>query len=178
MRWNESTPWDSTLSNEATLLSRSSAALAVFSWLCAWVIFNQYSLRWGVLFVIAVVINLVSQNMLASLVAFLSGAVIFATVYAKPRWGWVVLIVALVVVNLGLAAVVSGVFQADREAAAPFQIISWKERLSILEFVYQRVAERPGVGWGFDGSGAIGEDTATGFGSNMAIDLPPHQRWA
>jgi len=179
MLWNEIMPWESALPDEPVLLSRSSAAFAVFSWLCAWVIFNQYSMRWSVLFVLAVVINLLTQNMLASLVAFLSAAVIFAIVYAKPGWGCVVLFVALVVVNLGLAAVVSGVFQADREAAAPFQTMSsWRERLSILEFVYQRVAERPVFGWGFDASRAIGQDTPSGFGSNMAIPLHPHNLWA
>ena len=179
MLWNDLTPWDSALPNGAAILSRSSAALAVFFWLCAWVIFNQYSMRWGILFVITVVINLLTQNMLASFVAFLSAAVIFAIVYAKPGWGCVVLFVALVVVNLGLAAVVSGVFQADRESAAPFQTMSsWRERLSILEFVYQRVAERPVFGWGFDASRAIGQDTPSGFGSNMAIPLHPHNLWA
>ena len=53
-----------------------------------------------------------------------------------------------------------------------------KERLHIIDYVYERIIEHPFIGWGFDASRAIGQDTLGGFGVNKSIPLHPHNLWA
>ena len=184
--WKDFTPWESDMPRMSILLNRASVALAIISWLCALAIFRRYSVRWAGLFMVIVLINLFAQNVLASPVALLCGAAIFAIVYGNSRWGVTALLVALFVVNLGLFVTVSEVAQMDREEAVPLDINnSWMQRIYILDFVYDRVAERPLFGWGFDASREIGRDVVSGprlrpgvFSTVSAIPLHPHNQWA
>lgn len=98
---------------------------------------------------------------------------------ADNRWGVAALLVALLVVNLGLVAAAFELVQLDREGALSLDINnSWKERLYILDFVHHKIAERPLLGWGYDASRTIGQDTLSGFGNDRVIPFHPHNLWA
>ncbi len=100
--WNLLTPWDTDPPRVSLLLLEASAGLAVFAWPCMLAIRARTSMAIAVLFAIAVAAMLLSQNMQASLVAFVSGVVAYAAVYIFRRWGAVAVLVGLALVNLSL----------------------------------------------------------------------------
>ena len=55
---------------------------------------------------------------------------------------------------------------------------STRERLYIIDFVYDKIIQHPLIGWGFDASRAIGQDTQGLSSSNPSIPLHPHNLWA
>ena len=177
--WNLLTPWDTVPPSAPLLLLQSSAALAVFAWPCMLAIRRRHSTRIAVLFGTAVGALLLIQNMQASLVAFAGGMVVYAMVYKFRRRGIAAFLVGLAVVNLALALIAFEFVSVDQgEGVSIVMSRSTKERLYILDYAYERIAQNPLTGWGFDGSRAIGQDTRGPFYSNPSIPLHPHNLWA
>ena len=82
-------------------------------------------------------------------------------------------------VNLALVLAAFEFVSADQgEGVAIVMSGSTKERLYIIDYVYERIAQNPLVGWGFDGSRAIGQATRSLFSANPSIPLHPHNLWA
>lgn len=177
--WNLLTPWDTDPSRPSMLLLEASAGLAVFAWPCMLAIRARNSTAIAVLFAIAVAAMLLVQNMQASLVAFASGVVAYAAVYIFRRWGAVVFLVGLALVNLALVLIAFETASMDqREGINAALSGGARERLHIIDFVYGKIFQHPVTGWGFDASRAIGQDTLGGFGDNKSIPLHPHNLWA
>ena len=177
--WNLLTPWDSEPPRPYLLLLQSSAALAVFAWPCMLAIARRTSTRAAMLFALAVAALLLAQNMEASLVAFATGIVVFGGVYKARRWGIAAFLAGLLLVNLALAQYAfEFVALEQRDGITLILSESTKERLYIIDFVYERINQYPVSGWGFDGSRAIGQDTLSGFGADKSIPLHPHNLWA
>ena len=177
--WNDLTPWESMPPKASILLTRSSAALAVFAWPCALAIRRWRSARWTVAFVIAVAACVLAQNMLASVVALMFAAAIFALAFPAPRIAVLAVVAFLAAVNAAAFATAPAVVDLLRQDATALDIpAGWKERLSILDFVSGKVAESPLIGWGFDASRAIGQDILGPLVKNAVIPLHPHNLWA
>ena len=177
--WNLLTPWDSGPTRVSQLLLQSSAALAVFAWPCMLAIRRRNSTRTAVLFGIAVGGLLLIQNMQASLVAFAGGMAVYAVVYKFRRRGIAAFLVGLAVVNLALVLIAFEFVSVDQGEGVSIVVTgSTKERLYILDYVYEKIAQYPLSGWGFDGSRAIGQDTRGPFSNNRSIPLHPHNLWA
>ena len=177
--WNDFTPWQSNPPKESILLLRASAALAAIVWPCAVAIHRRCSVWWAVAFVAVVAVNLLVQNMLASLVAFIGAIAVFVLAYATPRIAAVAVVAALALLNVLAFATAPAIVDMLREDATAFDIPgSWKERLSILDFVAGKAVDNPLFGWGFDASRAIGNQTPGVFPMHMAIPLHPHNLWA
>ena len=121
---------------------------------------------------------LLKQNMEASLVAFASALVIYLAVFKFPRWGSVAFLAGLALVNLALVlAAIEIVSMEQRDDIILNMSGGTKERLYILDYVYERIIQHPLIGWGFDSSRAIGQETISGVG-NESIPLHPHNLWA
>lgn len=177
--WNLLTPWDTVPPTPALLLLQSSAGLAVFAWPCMLAIRQRGSTTIAVLFASAVGALLLTQNMEASLVAFSCGIAVYAMVYMNRSWGIAGFVAGLLLVNLALVFFAfEFVLLEQPEGISAFISESSKERLYIIDYVYEKINQNLFFGWGFDGSRAIGQDTLGGFGVNKSIPLHPHNLWA
>lgn len=177
--WNQLTPWGSEPREPYLLLLQSSAALTVFVWPCMLAISRRHSMRTAVLFAIAVAALLLAQNMEASLVAYTTGIAVFWVVCKSRRWGVAGFLAGLFLVNLAVTQYAfEFVSSEQRDGVTLFLSDSTKERLHVIDFVYEQIAEHPIIGWGLDASRAIGQDTLSGFGEDKMIPLHPHNLWA
>lgn len=177
--WNLLTPWNTGPPRPSLLLLQASAALAVFAWPCMLAIRRRNSTTGAALFGIAVGALLLIQNMEASLVAFACGIAVHAAVYKYRRWGIAAFLAGLALVNLALVQAAFETVSLEQRDGVPLVLSGGvRERLYIIDFVYEKISQHPLVGWGFDGSRAIGQDTLGGFGTNKSIPLHPHNLWA
>lgn len=176
--WNLLTPWDTGPPTPSLLLLQGSAALAIFAWPCMLAIRRRSTAAVASLFALAVTALLVNQNMEASLVAFAGALVVFLAVYRFPRWGSAAFLAGLALVNLALALAAFEIVSAEQQDGINLIMSGGtKERLYILDYVYEKINQHPLMGWGFDGSRAIGQETLSNFG-NASIPLHPHNLWA
>ena len=177
--WNLLTPWDSEPPEPSLLLLQASAALAVFAWPCLLAIRRRGSTTGAVLFGISVGALLLVQNLEASLVAFACAVVAHGAVYKYRGWGIAVFLALLALVNIVLVFAAFETVAGDRDSGLLSALSGGaKERLHIIDYVYGKIIEHPFIGWGFDASRAIGQDTLGGFGVNKSIPLHPHNLWA
>ena len=177
--WNLLTPWDTGPPRASLLLLQASAALAVFAWPCMLAIRRRNSTTVAALFGLAVGAVLLTQNMQASVIAFACGIAVYAVVYKYRRWGIAAFLAGLAVVNLGLVLAAFEFVAAEQRDGVSITLSgSTRERLYIIDFVYDKIIQHPLIGWGFDASRAIGQDTQGLSSSNPSIPLHPHNLWA
>ena len=176
--WNRATPWHSPIPTASNLLGPSSAALAILAWPAALAL-HRRSARIGAAFVAALAAILLAQTMLASFVAFAAGLAAGAVVWAWGRRGAALVVAGIALVNLALfVAAPMIVARIDAGALAPDVSTSWIQRLYILAFALDRIAEHPILGWGFDAARAIGRGVAGPYPGTAALPLHPHNLWA
>ena len=176
--WNRATPWYSPMPTAADLLGPASAALAILAWPAGLAI-RRRSAWIGAVFVAALAVILLAQTMLASFVAFAAGIVAGAVVWAWGRRGAALVIAGIALVNLVLfIAAPMIVARIDAGAITPDVSTSWIQRLYILSFTLDRIAEHPILGWGFDAARSVGKAVAGPYPGTPAIPLHPHNLWA
>ena len=150
---------------------RPSAVLAIFAWPSALVLWRRYGPGVALTFlaIAAGLAWLIGMN--AALLAILAGAVAFAIILRFPRAG----AAALAIVSAGavlLAPLLVAVIADPGLAGLPS---SWVHRLVIWNFVAERIAENPWIGWGFDASkhlpGAAAPIVINGI---ETVTLPSH----
>jgi len=176
--WNRATPWHSPMPTPANLLGPASAALAILAWPAALALYRRSP--WiGAAFVAAMTVVLLAQTMFASFVAFAAGIVVGALVWAWGRRGAMLAIAGIALVNLALfVAAPVIVARIDAGALALDVSTSWIQRLYILAFALERIAEHPILGWGLDAARAIGRGVAGPYPGTAALPLHPHNLWA
>ncbi len=134
-------------------LARGAALLAVFAWPCAYAIWRRAGRGASLVFLALACALLVYLPMLAALVAFGVGALVFLVARRWPlatvRGAGAVVLLAIAIAPFALAwtGVVPWLV-----AAAPEIEPSWHHRLLTWQLVAELVAERPLLGWGLDAS--------------------------
>lgn len=177
--WTRLTPWTVGPPRADLFLLQASAALVMFAWPCIAALARRHSTSIAVLYAAVVGVLLSIQNMEAALLAFASGVVVFAVVCRFKRKGVAVVLIGLALVNVALVLAALEIISSDQQDGFIATLSGGvRERLHIIDYVYARISENPLIGWGFDGSRAIGQGLLGGFGSNKAIPLHPHNIWA
>ncbi len=176
--WNQTTPWYSPMPTYANLLGPASATLAILAWPAAFALWRRSP--WiGAAFVAAMAFVLLTQTMLASFVAFVAGVLAGALVWLWRRRGAMLVAAGIALANIALfvaaplivARIDSGALSLDLSA-------SWIQRLYILAFALDRIAEHPVLGWGLDAARAVGRGVAGPYPGTSALPLHPHNLWA
>ena len=135
------------------LLARGAALLAIFAWPVALVYWRRFGGLAALAWLAAVFVLLLALPMFAAVVALAAGSAVFLLAYRWPRttirailWGFLVALVALPMA-LAIGDAGQALWEAFPEAPA-----SWRHRLAVWQFVADRLAEKPVLGWGLDAS--------------------------
>ncbi len=156
-------------------LARSAALLAIFAWPAALALWRRAGAYTALGFVALVVALLYLLPMTAALVAFLVAAAIFA---AASRWPvamiWLVGAGVLLVIVAMPLVFLWGEPLTVAEGAVPGLPSSWRHRLAIWQFVAERVAEKPLIGWGLDASRQMPGAGGSIYGRHGLLPLHPH----
>ena len=160
--------------NEAVWFNRGAVAMALIVWPLAAYLWAR-GLGWKAL-VIPVLLGIASffLESAAATLGFVAGVVTVLLVLSHRKAGLVVTIAASVLVFIGMP------FAAKEMHSQGWQRADWlvasaQHRVEIWDFSVQRIAEKPLLGWGFDGSRHIGalypeaSDTGRAF-----MALHPH----
>lgn len=157
------------------LLARGAVLLAIFAWPVALVYWRRFGGLAALAWLAAVFVLLLALPMFAAVVALAAGSAVFLLAYRWPRitiravlWG---LLVALVALPLALAIGDAG--QALWEAF-PEAPPSWRHRLAVWQFVADRVAEKPILGWGLDASRHLPGADSPVYLEGGLMPLHPH----
>ena len=181
--WNQVTPWEAQPPYHGAFLTSASAALVVFVWPSALAIARRTSLGWAAVFLIVASLAVMGQNMAAAKIAFFFSAIAGALMWRWPRFAGVAVVAGLVTANIILFVVVYSRGAAGLAAwladAMSLHILPlpWQERIHIVAFTLDRVAEQPLFGWGFDASRTISAGIVGPFHGNPALPLHPHSLW-
>ena len=156
-------------------LARSAALLAIVAWPAALALWRRAGAYTALGFVALVVALLYLLPMTAALVAFLVAAAIFA---AASRWPvamiWLVGAGVLLVIVAMPLVFLWGEPLTVAEGAVPGLPSSWRHRLAIWQFVAERVAEKPLIGWGLDASRQMPGAGGSIYGRHGLLPLHPH----
>ncbi len=150
---------------------RPTAVLAVFAWPAALVLWRRFGPGVALSFVAiaAALAWLIGMN--AAFLAIAAGALTFAVALRFPRAAAAALAVLSAAAVL-LAPLAVAILADPGLAAVPS---SWVHRLVIWNFVTERIAENPWIGWGFDASkhlpGAADPIVISGIAT---VTLPSH----
>ena len=150
---------------------RPTAVLAIFAWPAALVLWRRFGpgVALGFLTVAAGLAWWIGMN--AALLAIVAGAMTFATILGFPRAGAAALAVVCAAAAL-LAPLLVAVIADPGLAELPS---SWVHRLVIWNFVAERIAENPWIGWGFDASKHLpGGAKPIVINSIATLTLPSH----
>ena len=160
--------------NEAVWFNRGAVAMALIVWPLAAYLWAR-GLGWKAL-IIPVLLGIASffLESAAATLGFVAGVVTVLLVLSHRKAGLVVTIAASVLVFIGMP------FAAKEMHSQGWQRADWlvasaQHRVEIWDFSVQRIAEKPLLGWGFDGSRHIGalypdaSDTGRAF-----MALHPH----
>ena len=160
--------------NEAVWFNRGAVAMALIVWPLAAYLWSR-GLGWKAL-VIPVLLGIASifLESAAATLGFVAGVVTVLLVLSHRKAGLVVTIAASVLVFVGMP------FAAREMHSHGWHRADWlvgsvQHRVEIWNFSIQRIAEKPLLGWGFDGSRHIGalypdaSDTGRAF-----MALHPH----
>ena len=160
--------------NEAVWFNRGAVAMALIVWPLAAYLWSR-GLGWKAL-VIPVLLGIASffLESAAATLGFVAGVVTVLLVLSHRKAGLVVTIAASVLVFIGMP------FAAKEMHSQGWQRADWlvasaQHRVEIWDFSVQRIAEKPLLGWGFDGSRHVGalypdaSDTGRAF-----MALHPH----
>ena len=160
--------------NEAVWFNRGAVAMALIVWPLAAYLWAR-GLGWKAL-VIPVLLGIASLFLesAAATLGFVAGVVTVLLVLSHRKAGLVVTIAASVLVFIGMP------FAAREMHSQGWQRADWlvasaQHRVEIWDFSVQRIAEKPLLGWGFDGSRHVGalypdaSDTGRAF-----MALHPH----
>jgi O-antigen ligase len=165
-----------------TYLARPSVLLAIFAWPSALALWRRVHGVAAGLFLILALAYLVQGPILAALVAFVLGGCAFLATLFKPRPVMIALLaVAItgVVLAPGLLTprLIHGLDTSEVVEMAqdlPPGAASVKHRIIIADFVLERIAERPLLGWGFDASRAMPGGRALAYRGAFLLPLHPH----
>ena len=176
--WDLVTSRDSGPPRPTLWLLEASAALAVFAWPCLLAIHRRHGAKVAIPFAVAVGAVLLFQNMQASLVAYGLGIMAFGAVFWRRPFGIAAVLGGLAVINIVVLFAALELWSSE----TPKEIFTYltggaRERLHIIDFIYEKVIENPLIGWGFDSSRAVGQDLIYGQ-NNTFIPLHPHNIWA
>lgn len=155
--------------------NRGLAIAAMLAWPAAWWLWRR-GRRVAAALLVALLFAMTTRLVsLAAVVAMLAGLLALAFVLALPRLAPRILAATMVLTTLGLPWAMRLLPSPDALIqAAPWMKPSSMHRLYIWQFVTERIAERPWLGWGFDASRAIPGGTARPpIGSEM-LPLHPH----
>ncbi|MCZ6605048.1 MAG: O-antigen ligase family protein [Alphaproteobacteria bacterium] len=166
------------------LFARSTSVLALFVWPAGLVIWRKFGWGWA-LAIYVLTLGIVTQlTSMASVVALACGGAVLLLAVALPRVaGW--FLAATIAIMVGVTPLMSVVAPATKTALteAGMTNFSVMHRLVIWDYVGERVAERPLVGWGMDAARHLGASaeaveiiTLSGFGPLLGkpISLHPH----
>ena len=160
--------------NEAVWFNRGAVAMALIVWPLAAYLWAR-GLGWKAL-IIPVLLGIASffLESAAATLGFVAGVVTLLLVLSHRKAGLVVTIAASVLVFIGMPFAAREMHSHGWHRA-DWLVASAQHRVKIWDFSVQRIAERPLLGWGFDGSRHIGalypdaSDTGRAF-----MALHPH----
>ena len=160
--------------NEAVWFNRGAVAMALIVWPLAAYLWSR-GLGWKAL-VIPVLLGIASffLESAAATLGFVAGVVTLLLVLSHRKAGLVVTIAASVLVFVGMPFAAREMHSHGWHRA-DWLVASAQHRVEIWDFSVQRIAEKPLLGWGFDGSRHIGalypdaSDTGRAF-----MALHPH----
>ncbi len=150
---------------------RPTAVLAIFAWPCALVLWRRFGPGLALVFLVlaAGLAGLIGMN--AAFLAMLAGGLVFAATFRFPRAGAAALAI-LTAATVLLAPLIVALIADPGLAALPS---SWVHRLVIWNFVSERIAENPWIGWGFDASKHLpGATEPIVIGGIATVTLPSH----
>ena len=157
------------------LLARGAVLLAIFAWPVALVYWRRFGGLAALAWLAAVFVLLLALPMFAAVVALAAGSAIFLLAYRWPRatiravlWG---LLVALVALPMALAIGDAG---QDLWEAFPDAPPSWRHRLAVWQFVADRLAEKPLMGWGLDAARNLPGADSPVYLKQGLMPLHPH----
>jgi exopolysaccharide production protein ExoQ len=181
--WNRITPWESPQRYHGAFLTSASAALVIFVWPSALAIARRTSVGWGVAFLMVASVAIVEQNMAGVKIAFFVSAIVGVMMWRWPRFSGVAIVAGLAAANMILFVVVysrgaPGLVMWLADALSLHILpLPWQERIHIVAFTLDRIAEQPWFGWGFDASRTISTGIVGPFHGNPALPLHPHSLW-
>ena len=158
-----------------SMLSRGSVLLAIFAWPAAAAIAERRGGVVAAIFLVLVLGALYSSPIAAATLAFLLGAALFVVVLLGAA---AVLRVLAWLLPLGVLAFALLFVLVDAGAylweAYPDLHYSLRHRLLVWQFVGERIAEHPMLGWGFDASRDLPGAASPQYGPQFGGVLPLH----
>lgn len=181
--WNWLTPWDSPPRYQGSFLASASAALVVVIWPCALGLARRTSIGWALALLVGASVAIFGQNMSSAKIALVFAVIAGVTMWRWPRFSGVAVFSGLTVANIALFIVVysrgaPGLVGWLADALSVDVLpLPWQERIYIIDFALEKVAEQPLFGWGLDASRTISAGIVGPFHGNPAIPLHPHSLW-
>ena len=141
--------------NEAVWFNRGAVAMALIVWPLAAYLWAR-GLGWKAL-IIPVLLGIASffLESAAATLGFVAGVVTVLLALSHRKAGLVVTIAASVLVFIGMPFAAKEMHSQGWQRA-DWLVVSAQHRVEIWDFSVQRIAEKPLLGWGFDGSRHIG----------------------